>query len=55
MVLPVPRGGHAGGGTDRHTEVNSKQAQHGRVVHCDATASGPVRGGESEGGSEGAH
>ena len=28
--------------------------QHGRAVHCDATASGPVRGGQSEGGREGA-
>ena len=53
VVLPVPRGGHAGGGTDRNTEIHSKQVEHGRAVHCDATASGPVRGGQSEGGSEG--
>ena len=54
VVLPVPSGGHAGGGTDRHTEVNSKQAEHSHAVHYDATASGAVRGGQSEGGSEGA-
>ena len=54
VVLPIPRGGHTGGGTDRHTEIHSKQAEHGRAVHCDATASGTVRGGQSKGGSEGA-
>ena len=54
VVLPVPRGGHAGGGADRNQEIHSKQAEHGRAVHCDATASGPVRGGQSEGGREGA-
>ena len=54
VVLTVPSEGHAGGRTDRHTEVNRKQAEHGRTVHCEATASGPVRGGQSEGGSEGA-
>ena len=54
VVQPVPRGGHVGGRTERHTEVNSKQAEHGCAVYFDATASGTVRGGQSEGGSEGA-
>ena len=54
MVLPVPRGGHAVSRADRHKEIHSKQAEHGRAVHCDATASGPVQGGQSEGGREGA-
>ena len=54
MALPVPRGGHAGGGVDINQEIHSKQAEHGRTVHCHATASGPVRGVQSEGGREGA-
>ena len=33
-------------------EIHSKQAEHGRVVHCDTTTSGLVRGGQSEGGRE---
>ena len=55
MALPVPRGGHAGGRADGHWKVHSKQVEHGRAVHCDATASGPVRGGQSEGGHKGAN
>ena len=53
VVLPVPRGGHAVGGANRHKEIHRKQAEHGRTVHCDATASGPVQGSTSEGGHEG--
>ena len=55
MALPVPRGGHAGSRADGNLKVHSKQAEHGRAVHCEATASGPVRGGQSEGGREGAN
>ena len=55
MSLPVPRGGHAGSRIDGNQKVNSKQAEHGRAVHCDATASGPVRGGQSKGGRKGAN
>ena len=54
LVLPFTRGCHEGGGIDRHTEFDSKQAEHGRAINCDATASGPVRGGGSKGGSKGA-
>ena len=54
MALPVPRGGHAGGRADGQWKVQRKQAEHGRAVHCNATAYGPVRGGQSEGGREGA-
>ena len=53
LLLPITRGFYEGGGIDRNTDVNIKQAEHGRVIHCDATASGTVRGGESEGRSEG--
>ena len=55
MALPVPRGGHAGSRADGNWKVHSKQAEHGRAVHCGATASRPVRGGQSEGGREGAN
>ena len=55
VVLPVPRGGHVGGGADRHQEIHNKQAEHGRAVYCYATASGPVQGGQSEGGRKGAN
>ena len=54
VVLPIPRGGHAEGGADRHQEIHSKQVEHSCAVHCDATTSGPVQGGKSEGGREGA-
>ena len=54
MAIPVPRGSHAGVRADGHWKVHRKQAEHGRAVHCGATASGPVRGGQSEGGHEGA-
>ena len=54
LALPLTRGGHEGGGVNGYTDVDNEKAEHGRVVHCDATTSGPVRGGESERGSEGA-
>ena len=54
LALPLTRGGHEGGGINGYPDVDTEKAEHGRAVHCDATASGPVRGGESEGGSEGA-
>ena len=53
MALPVPRGGNAGGRADGHWKVNRKQVEQGRAVHCDAAASGPVRGSTSVGGHEG--
>ena len=40
-----------GGGLDRHTEVDIKQAEHGRAIYCDATASGPVRGARAREGA----
>ena len=54
LALPLTRGGHEGGGINGYPDLDSEKAEHGCAVHCDATASGPVRGGESEGGSEGA-
>ena len=51
---PSLEGGHAGGRADGHRKIHREQAEHSRAVHCDATASGPVRGGQSEGGHKGA-
>ena len=53
MALPVPRGGNAGGRVEGRRKIHRKQAEHDCAVHCDASASGPVRGGTSEGGHEG--
>ena len=53
VALPISRGGHAVSRADGQSEIHSKQAEHGHAVHCDVTASGPVRGGQSEGGREG--
>ena len=54
LALPLTRGGHEGGGINGYPDVDTEKAEHGRAVHCDATASGPVKGGESEVGGEGA-
>ena len=53
VALPFTRGGHEGGGTNRHSNINSEKSEHGRVVYCYATASGPMRGSETERGSKG--
>ena len=53
MALPITRGGHEGGGINGYPDFDTEKSEHGRTVHCDATASGPVRAGESERGSEG--
>ena len=47
MALPLTRGGHEGGGTHRHSNINPEKAEHGRAVHCYATASGPMRGSDT--------
>ena len=52
MATPLTRGGHGRGRTNGHQDINPEKAEHGRTVHCYATASGPMRGGERERGSE---
>ena len=42
MELTLTRGGHERGGTNRYPDFDTEKAEHGRTVHCDATASGPV-------------
>ena len=44
MVLSLPGGGHEGSSILRHKDVNKYQAENGRAIHCNATASGPLRG-----------
>ena len=53
MAIPLTRGGHGVGRTNRHYDINLEKAEHGCAVHCYATASGPMRGCESERGSKG--
>ena len=53
VVLPLIGGGHEGRGAHRRTNSNKQKAEHGRAVYCYATASGPLRGGETEGGGVG--
>ena len=54
MALPLTRGGYEEGGTNGYPDFDTENAEHGHSVHCKATASGPMRGRESERGSEGA-
>ena len=54
MALPLTRGGHERGGTNGYPDFDTEKAEHGRAVHCDATASVPVQGCESKRASEGA-
>ena len=44
MVLPVPGGGNEGGGDRADFYINPPEAEHGRVIYCDAADYGPVRG-----------
>ena len=54
MALTLTRGGHEGGKINGYPDFDNEKTEHGRAVHCDATASGPVQGGKSKRGSEGA-
>ena len=51
MVLPVTRGSNEGGRFDGGGKIDYKQAEHGRAVHCDAAASGPVQGASAREGT----
>ena len=53
MVLPLTGGSHEGIRVHRRQEVYKQKAEHGRAVHCNATASGPLRGGDSARRGEG--
>ena len=47
MVLPLTGGSHEGSRVHRRQEVYKQKAEHSRAVHCNATASGPLRGGDA--------
>ena len=53
VVLPLTGGGHEGGGAHRRPKIHKHKAEHGRAVYCYATASGTLRGGDTERGSAG--
>ena len=56
MVLPLPGGGHEGSRFYRRKDVYKQKAEHGCAIHCNATASGPLKGDDTdrrgEGGNE---
>ena len=37
----------------RYTDVNKHKAEHGCAIHCNTTASGPLRGDDTDRGGEG--
>ena len=53
MVLPVPGVSDEGGGDRADSDVDPSEAEHGRSIYCDATDSGPVRGGSKTAGGKG--
>ena len=53
MVLTLAGGGHGGSGAHRRMNVNKQKAEHGRAEYSYATASGTLRGGETERGGAG--
>ena len=44
MVLHLPGGGHEGSRVHRRKDVYKRKAEHGRAIHCNATAYGPLQG-----------
>ena len=53
MSLPLTGGIHEGSGVQRHQDVHYQRAEYGCAIHCDATASGPLRGDDAARGGEG--
>ena len=53
MVLPVPGGGDEGGGDRADSDIDPPEAEHDRTNYCNATDSGPVRGGSKTAGGTG--
>ena len=48
MVLPLAGGGHEGSRFHRRKDVYKYKAEHGSAIHCNTTASGPLRGDNTE-------
>ena len=53
MVLPDPDGSDEGGGDRADSDIDPPEAEHGRAFYCDASDSGPVRGGSKTAGGTG--
>ena len=53
MVLPLTGGSHEGSRFHIRQDVYKQNIEHGRAVHCNATTSGPLRGGDSARRGEG--
>ena len=47
LVLPLTGRSHEGSRVHRRQEVYKQKEEHGRSVHCNTTASGPLRGGDT--------
>ena len=48
MVLPLPGGGHEGSRFYRLNDVYKQNAEYGHTIHCNATASGPLQGDDTD-------
>ena len=53
MALSFTGGSHKGSGFHRRQDVHNQKAEHGREIHCNAIASGTLRGDDAERGGEG--
>ena len=53
MVLSLTGGVHEVGGAHRRPNVHKQKAEHSRTAYCYATASGPLKGGDTERGRAG--
>ena len=48
MVIPLPGGGHEVSRVHRRKNVYKQKSEHGCTIHCNATASGPLQGDDTE-------
>ena len=53
MVLPLTVGSHEGSRVHRRQDAYKQKAENGRAVHCNATASGTLQGGDAARRGEG--
>ena len=53
MDLPPPGGGYQGSGDRESQYIGPPETEYGRVIHCDATDSGTLRGGGAAEGDTG--
>ena len=51
--LPPPGGGAQGGRSREGQDIGPPETEYGRAIHCDATNSGALRGGEAAAGDTG--